>query len=282
MPGGIERKRLLQRMLVDRRAKVDPTDVGLPKPTGRGRRAEGLSQDQVDRLLDRPSGTYARFERGLIPEPPEEYMRAVAELLQFTEDDWRALWAYAREETPPHPLGRPDQGVLDSWQDMLDEVPFMAYITDVAWNLLCHNAAFADMFVSGKAPDNTMEYMLSEEGRQTLADWETAWAPAFLPQLRAAAAAYPYDRTLQYLVEMVLNDPIAGPIFSGDFRSRSHPDGDTRPFHHPRCGKGVVKMNACFVAGIAGARLIFVRFVPERETGSGSAAPTPLTPLSGG
>lgn len=266
MHGALERTRLLHQLLTDRRSRIEPADVGLARPTGKGRRAKGLSQAQLDYLLGRPgTGTYARLERGAIERPEEWLLRAVATALRFSEHEWQALWAYAREEFPPHPLDpRADRSIIDSWQLTLDSCSSPAYITGVDWNLLAYNAPFVEFFESGEPPVNTMDYMmLTPEGRRRLADWENSWAPTVLAQLRAAAAGHPDDPTLRRLVQDVRNDPQAGPIFESDARALSHPDGDTRPFLHPVHGPGRVAMNAALLGGAPEARLIVVHFLPD-------------------
>ncbi|MET8682012.1 hypothetical protein ABZW18_31660 [Streptomyces sp. NPDC004647] len=262
----MKRKILLQRLLTDRRAKVNPADFGLSSTSGSGRRAPGLAQCHIDYLLNPGSRTYEKFERGKIEKPSAEYMYAVAKLLfsagAFSEDDWVTLWAFARPgERPPYPLDpRTDEVLLNSWQELLDIVPCIAYITDVAWNVLCYNEAFAEVFVHG-IPENIMQYMLSDEGQNILDDWEHSWAPPILFNLRATAAAQPHA-TLQRLVDRVLKDPITCAIYEGDQRTRTHPDGDIRPFNHPEYGKGMVRLNAGSAAGAPGSRLIFMRFDP--------------------
>lgn len=263
-----ESLRQLQKLLQYRRAQVDPTEHGFPRRSRRGRRADGLglTQGHMDALLGSPgSGTYGALERGDLTNPPPELLREVARILKFDEDEWAALWALTRQERPPYPLyPRADQRIDPSWQSVLDAHPHMAYITDRGWNLLMHNAAFAEMFESGQPPENTMEYMvLSDEGRRTLAEWETHWAPQVLSQLRNAYAEQPHNPTLRSLVERVRQDPQAGPIYAADPRAFMHPDGDTRPFRHLRHGPGRVQLNAAGPYGSPGARLIFVRFIPD-------------------
>ncbi|MCF6521841.1 XRE family transcriptional regulator [Streptomyces sp. JJ36] len=260
-----DRKRALREFLRARRAAILPEERGLEQRHGRGRRAPGLTQAHMDQLLGCPlTGTYARLETGRTDRPEAWLLRGVAEVLRCNEGEWRTLWALALGDEPPHALDhRVPTALLASWQRVLDDVDCMAYITDGSWNLLAHNQAFAEMFESGVPPANTMRYMvLTEEARRTLADWERCWAPPVLAQLRAAAAAHPRDPTLERLVAEVRADPAAGPVFTGDTRAMVNPDGNTRPFRHPRLGPGRAELNAALLGGSPEARLIFVRFVP--------------------
>ncbi|MGW2816888.1 hypothetical protein [Streptomyces sp. NPDC001415] len=68
-------------LLRERRAAVSPGSAGFPpRRPGPGRRAAGLSREQMDLLLDRTPGTYNRFENGQLPTPSAELLTAVATL----------------------------------------------------------------------------------------------------------------------------------------------------------------------------------------------------------
>lgn len=266
-------KASLRKFIKDRRDRIDPRQLGLGVPTGQGRRAPGLSQQQVDDLLNLPEKTCNRLENGRNPNPSTELLRSIAQLFRLKEDEWVLLWRYAREEEPPGRL-YPETGyqVPAAWQAAVDGIDHMAYVGDAAWDVIAHNKRFASMFPSGQIPENTLRWMcLSQEARHVLTDWEHQWAPRVLPQLRGALAAR-RDPTLQQIERDVLADPIAGPLYEAPGVTL-HPDGDERPLNHAAHGPGWVTMCSATPESAPGARLMILVFNKERRL------PGPRTPL---
>ncbi|MEU9703039.1 helix-turn-helix transcriptional regulator [Streptomyces sp. NPDC047981] len=256
-------KKALKELLRERRALIDPESHGFEKPQGRGRRAQGLSQAQVDGLTNRAQNTYNRLETGALTSPTVDYLADVAKLFGLNEQEWSSLCQYAGIGNPPGPLyqssGLEVPGV---WQEALDGFSHMAYVTDASWNLLAHNAPFADLFDGGRIPRNTMRWMLLDpDARNTLLEWKTVWAPLVLPQLRAAVAIRTDDETLQRIVKDVLADPDLAPIWNAG-GAHIHPDGDERPILHAVHGPGHVTMCAAQPLGSPGARLIVLLYHP--------------------
>ncbi|WP_331756328.1 helix-turn-helix transcriptional regulator (plasmid) [Streptomyces sp. NBC_01590] len=256
-------KTALRNLLKERRALIQPEGHGFERPTGQGRRAPGLTQHQVDQILHETPGKYRRLESGAWPRPDVDFVRRVALLFALNEQEWRLLCRYAGIGDPPGPL-TPESGkqVPGVWQEAVDGMAHMAYVTDASWELIAHNQAFARMFPDGRVPTNTMRWMLLDpDGRDTLTNWATAWAPLVLPQLRAALAARPDDDILQQLEKEVLADPDTAPIWDTG-GAHIHPDGDERPLLHAQDGPGWVTMCAAEPMTAPGARLIVLVFHP--------------------
>ncbi|MEE1757410.1 MmyB family transcriptional regulator [Streptomyces sp. SP18CS02] len=255
----------LRSLLRERRALITPESHGLSRPTRQGRRAPGLSQAQMDQILHRAPDTYGRLESGRYPNPPADLLQDVARLLGMNEQEWIALWRYALGQDPPHPLNsRSGEEIPGVWQEALDGISHMAYVNDRSWNLLAHNEAFATLFPGRQVPANTMRWMtVDPQARGTLSDWETAWAPLVLPQLRAALAADPADQTLAQIEKEVLADPVAARLYDAS-SAYIHPDGDERPLHHAELGEGWVTMCAAQPLAAPGARMIILVFHPGR------------------
>ncbi|MDN3293233.1 helix-turn-helix domain-containing protein [Streptomyces ficellus] len=256
-------KAALRFLLSERRASITPESHGLSRPTRQGRRARGLSQAQIDQILHRAPDTYGRLESGRYPNPPVDLLQDVARLFRMNEQEWIALWRYALGQDPPHPLHSRSGAVISgAWQSALEGFSQPAYLNDRSWNVLAHNAHFAAFFPGHRVPANTMRWMAVEpEARTVLLDWETAWAPLFLPQLRVALAADPSDRTLGRIEREVLADPAAASIYESA-SAYSHLDGDERPLRHPELGRGWVTMCAAQPLGAPGSRLILLDFHP--------------------
>ncbi|MGD6740407.1 helix-turn-helix transcriptional regulator [Streptomyces sp. BH106] len=256
-------KTALRALLRERRALIAPESHGFTRPTGQGRRAPGLSQHQVDQLLHRTLGTYHRLESGTYPNAPAELLRDVARLFGLNEQEWVLLCRYALLQDPPGPLyptsGKEIPGV---WQEAVDGIDHIAYLSDSSWDLLACNRAFTELFPDHRPPANTMRWMLLDpHARHMLVDWQNAWAPLLLPQLRAALAARPDDDTLAQIEKEVLADPDAAPIYESG-GSAMHPDGDERPLLHARLGPGWATMCAAQPLTTPGARLMILVFHP--------------------
>jgi transcriptional regulator with XRE-family HTH domain len=259
-------KKALKALLSERRALIEPEDHGLTRPRKQGRRAAGLSQQQVDELTGRAPNTYNRLETGKYPNPPVDYLRQVGRLFGLNEQEWISLCRYAGIGDPPSVLN-PETGleVPGVWQEAVDGFIHPAYVTDARWNLLAHNRAFTDLFPAGRLPENTMRWMLlDEDARRMLLEWKTVWAPLVLPQLRAALAQRPDDPVLTAIADDVVTDPDLAPIWEAG-GAHIHPDGDERPIDHALYGPGHVTMCAAQPLTAQGARLIVLIYHPGSQ-----------------
>ncbi|MFJ5779957.1 XRE family transcriptional regulator [Streptomyces sp. NPDC093094] len=220
----------------------------------------------MDQLLNRAEKTYGRFERGRLPHPPDDLLAGIGRLLRLSTDEYTTMWLYARGHRPTVPLG-PETGLSVSclWQEACDGQRHMMYVTDLAWNLLAHNTAFADMFRDRAVPANTARWMLlSDEARHTLTGWRRIWAPSVSAQLRAALAEHTDNDVLRKIDQEVRADPVAGPIYRRPDVASIAPDGVARPFRHPLHGAGTVKLVASAPFSSPGARAIVVIFSADR------------------
>lgn len=256
----------LKQLLRERRAAIDPTTEGFPRRTpGPGRRAAGLSQEQMDELLGRAPGTYNRFENGQLARPGDDFLTAVARTLRLNEQEWTFLWRLARKVNPPFTLHR-DSGmsVPGVWQRVVDEITgAMAYINDVEWNVLARNDDFCRLFPRAEPPANTMRWMLLDhEARDdVLIDWENRWAPVVMPQLRHAMEMRPDNHALGRLQADVLADPVAGPIYRDTATAPvPYPDGTERPINHAVHGPGWITTCVAEPVTSPGARVMLLLY----------------------
>ncbi|CAM5720045.1 XRE family transcriptional regulator OS=Streptomyces alboniger OX=132473 GN=CP975_01595 PE=4 SV=1 [Streptomyces alboniger] len=248
-------KTALRALLRERRALIAPEAHGFSRPRGQGRRAPGLSQHQVDQLLHRTFGTYHRLESGNYPNPPNTLLRDVARLFGLNEQEWVSLNRYASSRTRRAPCTSPPARRFPGvWQEAVDGISHMAYVTDASWDMLAFNKPLAAMFPEGNVPANVMRWMvLDPDGRRALMNWHAAWAPMVLPQLRAALASRPDDDTLLQIEKEVLADPETADLYRRGV-SYPHPDGDERPLFHPEQGPGWVTMCTAQPMTAPGAR----------------------------
>ncbi|CAL2068754.1 MULTISPECIES: helix-turn-helix domain-containing protein [Streptomyces] len=277
----------LRSLLRHKRSLIDPSELGWPLRTGRGRRSAGLSQAQVAHALYVSERTYAQLERGDMPSPAPEFLDAVSTVLRMAEPERGALYVYALGHEPPVPMN-PEAGtrVDPAWFTAVQGVSGVpCYVNDVAWNLLAWNDDFLRMFprVEGAEPElperNVMRWMLlREEAREHhLLDWAERWAAPVAAQLRAAVAAHPDNPDLRQLDAEVNDDPVVGPIYRRHDITYVQQDGDTRPVRHAglaaeeseRCcekhtpsARGLVTLCAAQPLGSPGARFFFLVFRP--------------------
>lgn len=254
-------KEALNKLLRASRARIAPETHGLPRPTGSGRRAPGLTQTQVDLLIHRSPGTYRHLEAGHNDKAGFDLLRDISRLFGFNEQEWSTLCQHARGENPPFPLyDTAGDAVPSAWADAVNGVMHPCYVTDASWNLLACNQGFHELFDGGRAPANTMRWMLLD-GREQLTDWATAWAPLVMPQLEYALAGRPDDQVLTDIKTEVLADPVAQPLYDAGGTS-IHPDGDERPIRHAIQGPGWVTMCVAQPLTAPGSRFMILVFRP--------------------
>lgn len=254
----------LQTLLSRARARVDPADLGLaPRSDPRGRKVEGLTHEHMTRLLGWPEHKYGYVERGKLATIGTDILDPIARILHLTDHEWDALVLYATGSPPAYPLDpRLGTAVPQPWQRVLAGCRDMAYVNDVAWDLVAYNRAFTRMFMRREVPGNTMRWMLLDpEARITLGDWANSWLPLLIPQLRAAVAANPHNRTLAQLQADARRDPVVGERYESPTTEYLQPRAEgSRPMLHAELGPGWATMCAAGPFGVPGGRLMFVLF----------------------
>jgi hypothetical protein len=282
----------LRTLLARARARVDPTDLGLaPRSDPRGRKVEGLTHEHMTRLLGWPEHKYGYVERGKLANIGPEVLAPIARILHLSDHEWEALVLYATGLPPAFRLD-PELGtsVPRPWERVLASSAEMAYVNDVAWDIVAYNTAFTRLFPRREVPENSMRWMLLHPYARevTLAQWETAWLPLLVPQVRAAVAGNPHNRTLARLQADAKRDPLVAPYFEKPTAEYIQPRADgARPLYHDELGLGWVTLCAAGPFGVPGGRLMFVLFdqggEPRQEPpmyapARGPADPRPAAP----
>jgi transcriptional regulator with XRE-family HTH domain len=88
----------LGEFLRSRRAALQPEDVGLPR--GSRRRTAGLRREEVAVLCDLSPDYYSRLERGVVAQPSEQMIAAIARGLHLGLDERDHLFALAGYSAP--------------------------------------------------------------------------------------------------------------------------------------------------------------------------------------
>lgn len=269
----------IRTVLRRRRAQMDPANYEVTRRSTRGRHAAGLglTQEQVEDILQIGRGTYQRLEAGRYARPPETLLRQVADLLGLTQHEWVWLWRMTWRRNPPSPLHLTCEQIPGAWRRVMDRSDpghHMAYATNYRWDILWHDPAFARMFPGREVPKNSTWWtLLHPDARHVLADWELSWATQVVPHLRAARETYPGDPVLAEMEQAVLTDKKCGPIYREFGEVYVHADGAVRPLHHAERGPGWATLLAAGPRSASTAQVTHVIF------DAGEDAPTQLPPI---
>ncbi len=238
--GGVDNRAEIREFLMSRRAKITPTQAGLPT-TGR-RRVPGLRRIEVAMLAGVSVEYYSRLERGDAAGASESILEAIAGALHLDDAERRHLLDLVRTSGATRATGRrtPVPRIRPTIQYVLDAItgtPAIVHdgrLNHVGGNAL-GKALFAPFFAMGDEHPNSARYtFLDPRAPEFLRDWDKA-ADDTVAILRAAAGRDPYDRNLSDLIGELSTR-------SGEFRMRwashdvrIHTTG-TKRLHHPVVG----------------------------------------------
>jgi transcriptional regulator with XRE-family HTH domain len=163
-------RELLASFLRERRARLQPQDVGLPR--GTRRRTQGLRREEVAQLAGIGVTWYTWLEQARDIRVSSTFLDNLAKALCLNNAEREYLLTLAQERANP---AVPQ--VSASLQRMLDATSQPAYLLDVHWDVLAWNAAaacvFGDFGTVPPAQRNTMLHVfLSPECRRNMLNWE--------------------------------------------------------------------------------------------------------------
>ncbi|GLY66633.1 helix-turn-helix transcriptional regulator [Amycolatopsis taiwanensis] len=221
-----------------RRARVQPTDVGLAG--GQRRRTPGLRRQEVAQLAGMSVDYYVRLEQGRGPRPSRQMIAAIGRALRLSADELAYLHHLVGEVPGPlpGPVREVRPGVLHLL-DRLDDTPAM--VCDAIYDVLAWNAMAAALITDfGAVPpverNVIWRFFTDPVARDRYdADGAARFAREAVADLRAAAARYPKDPSVRRLV-----DRLSGA--SADFRARwAEQDVDvsrstSKRIRHPEVG----------------------------------------------
>ena len=192
----------LAQFLRNRRAQLQPTDVGLPN--GARRRVDGLRREEVAMLADISVDYYLRIEQGRETSPSDQVLDGIARALKL-DDDTAAYLRDLVQQTrfanrcAPKPLNPAIQSLINSW-------PLTpAHIHDRALTVVSANPIARAVFPNFSAGTNTLRSLfLNPELRHFYQNWDklTAWA---VPWVRAYFAHTP-DPGLATVIDELLTE----------------------------------------------------------------------------
>jgi transcriptional regulator with XRE-family HTH domain len=241
----MDNKAEVREFLTSRRAKLTPSDVGLP--AAGQRRVAGLRRSEVATLAGVSVEYYAKLERGTIAGASSAVLEAIAQALRLDETERAHLLDLARaadgiptsgrrrRRTTPQTTSRPSlQWALEAITDGV------AFVRNPAQDLLATNA-LGRVFYSpvigagGRTPNLARFQFLDPASRDFYPDWDL-FAHMCVAIMRAEAGRDPHDRGLQDLVGELSTQSETFRRLWGAHDVRTHGTG-TKRFHHPEVGE---------------------------------------------
>lgn len=224
-----------------RRARLRPSDVGLPAGAGR-RRTPGLRREELAALAGLSIDYYIRLEQGKENNPSTAILDGLAQALRLTEEEHEHLYTLANHAarriwpSSPHPIREIRPGL----RLLLETVrPCPAYVQNQVNDIIAANAeGYALLAGIEEWPvhrRNTVRYVFCHPAARTLyPDW-AATAFATVANLRARSLTAPDSPELTPLVEEITasSDEFARLWNRYDLRYRR---SQTKAFRHPEIG----------------------------------------------
>jgi len=209
---------------LDRRAM--PIRSGLP------RRPARITQYAMARRVGFSPAWYRNLEYGVRAGYSDAFLDKVARVLGLDSDERHVLYLLATGRSPAPRAGAPGV-VTDLVAEIVQAVPWPAYIVDAAWDVQEHNPVMDQWFPDLRAVGNIMRLAFCTNARRQLIDFETDWAPALVGQMRAALARWQTHPSLpQLIADILATNPLARRLWDQPVM-RIHIDGERRRLHLP-------------------------------------------------
>ena len=271
----MDNKAEVREFLTSRRAKLSPSDVGLPD-VGQ-RRVPGLRRGEIAALAGVSVEYYARLERGAIAGASSPVLEAIATALRLNDTERAHLLDLARaadgiptsgrtrRRAAKHSVTRPS--LHWALKAITDGV---AFVRNPQQDLLATNA-LGRVFYSpligdgGRTPNLARFQFLDPVSRGFYPDWDL-FAQMCVAIMRAEAGRDPHDRGLQDLVGELSTQSETFRRLWGAHDVRTHGTG-TKRFNHPDVGELTLAYEELAITAEPGLVLILY----TAEPGSPSA-----------
>lgn len=263
----------ISEFLTTRRAKLTPSQVGLPDFGGR-RRVPGLRREEVAMVAGMSAEYYKRLERGNAAGVSEAVIDGVSRALQLDEAEHAHLYDLIRAANAgAHPLqrkGAPRKTHLTAGMrqtiDSMSTVPVFIQngrLDAVATNRL--GAALFSEMLDAPSPVNAARFIFLDERAQAFyREWE-AQTRQIVAVLRSEAGRSPYDRQLSDLVgELSTRSDLFRKLW-GTHDVREHRTG-LKLVHHPVVGDLDLTFQAMDLASDRGLQMIVFSAEPGSAT----------------
>lgn len=242
------------------RARADPArfaSVGAVARSG----ARGVTQAQAAEAVGMTEGWWRRIESAAAV-LEIRYVDRVVEAFGLTGVE-RMILHRLSQGWEPVSAPRSEMLVPQQTRVLLDGLPWPAYVSDPAWDILAANRHVTEWFPTVRAGSNVMvEAVTDTASRERLHDWERCWARPMLGQLRAARLSLPevyVDRLSEVIARILAESPAAAAVWERyPHTLYVHPDGAVRPVLLPPelGGLRLVRLSASELAGFPYSRLM--------------------------
>ncbi|MFG2091073.1 MULTISPECIES: helix-turn-helix transcriptional regulator [unclassified Spirillospora] len=257
------RRAELRDFLRTRRARLDPSDVGMP--AGARRRTPGLRREEVAVLAGVGVSWYTWLEQGRDITVSGAVLDAISRALRLDGAEREHLYLLAGLN-PPRAAGDLAAPVTPELRRLLDAwAPRPAYIRERHWNLIAFNDAAREVFGYGDTDHNCLvTFFTSVRYRSLHVHW-TAVAPDVVGRFRADAARFPDDPEFARIAEDLLS---VSPEFA-ELWARHEVSARTqavKAIRHPEAGEMIFDATVLPVADRPGHDLVL--YNPQPETGT--------------
>ncbi len=196
-----ERRLALADFLRSRRARLSPTEVGLPV-TAR-RRTAGLRREEVAELANVSVAWYVSLEQGRDIHASEQVLENLAQALLLSPDERRHLFLLAEKRMPAtsRALGEISPELQRA---VLNLDPHPAYVMGPRWDYLAWNRAIDYLWDISRTPppyarNRIWQVFAHQDDRHERPGWEE-YARGMLAEFRADAARHPGDPAFEELI----------------------------------------------------------------------------------
>jgi transcriptional regulator with XRE-family HTH domain len=260
-----QRRKELSTFLKQRRDRISPEAVGLPK--GTRRRTLGLRREEVAQLAGVGTTWYTWLEQGRDIRVSAQVLDSIARVLQLSHVERTYLFELVRDEPPPH-QGESTTQVSSTLQLVLDNQRFCpAYVLGWRWDILAWNRLACQILIDLEnlpAPERNIIWLMytNDEFRARQPNWQMACQET-LSHFRASCASYIGNPELTDLIEQLKGK-------SSEFREHwNHLDvsekrDSFKEFNHPILGQLKFEMIMLQLNEPLGAKLVL--FVPISDS----------------
>lgn len=190
-----KRRAELADFLHTRRARLSPSDVGLPQRTRR--RVAGLRREEVAELADISVTWYTWLEQARPRNVSALTLERIAQALQLDSQEREHLFLLAGHPTPL-PLADTEAQIMGSVNQLLASMePNPAYVLNSRWDLTAWNRATVNVFGDfGRLPqpERNLVWMtfMDPAWRHLFVEWES-FARCVLAHFRSDSASHVGD-----------------------------------------------------------------------------------------
>jgi transcriptional regulator with XRE-family HTH domain len=260
-----ERRHELSDFLRTRRAKIAPSDVGLPD--GPRRRTPGLRREEVALLANIGTTWYTRLEQGLPINASADVLAAISRALRLTSDERRHLYLLAGLPLTVAP--QDEEHVSELMLRVLAALdPSPSYIRGRRWDVLAWNKAadaLNDFSLATGPAGNLVWRLFRDTTLQCRLGDPACTRRRCVAQFRAVAAKYPNDPSFVDLIDdLKANSPEFRQLWAehdvlGSTEGLKH-------FIHPQVGELILDHTTLELPGDGDIRMVVLTAAPGSES----------------